>query len=183
MKKTIFTLAILFAMAACDSVGQFREPIQNLASDWENATSQVSEFANNLQAQQQEHKSLMDNMQLSEEMKEKLGDAGMKTVQDMQAKLASYGNTYEDLGNQVEAFLSQWEEKGETLNSLQEGLESGSLPTDVQEKITSLKDMVANVEPTLSDWQTKLQATTQGVQSTAERYQSMLDEMMPKEDM
>ncbi len=179
MRQITLIFGLLIALAACDSVAQFKEPIMNLAANWETATAQVTEFAENLNNQKQQFQSTLSGMQLSEEMKGKLSEEVMGKVNTLQQQYAGYGETFNNLSNQVEAFVSNWQEKGETLNTLQEGLENGSLPADAQAQIASLKDLVQSAGPTVEEWQGKLEEATQGAGQVAEQYQALIDEHLP----
>ncbi len=173
MKKLSLVLAIMaFATISCNSVEQFRAPIEELAGNWETITNQVGDFATTLQSEQTNAAGLLAQMVIPDGVD--LGEEATGQAQGFIAQATEQLSSVTTLGATVASFLEGWGDNTDALEDLQDGLEAGSIDGDVMAQINSLKEAITGAEGSLDGWRAQLTSATTGLQSAYDSFAALL---------
>jgi hypothetical protein len=174
-----FALPLLF-LTACNSVEKHRAGIEGLATQWDEATAQVTEFAGTLQAEQSAFTQNLSTLQVNEEMLAKVKDAAKKEeLASAYASLQSSGASFASLTAEVGNFVSTWSEKAAEVNTLKEGLANGKLEGDVPAKIAELTALVTDATSKLGTWKEQFETAKASQTSQQASYQGLVQELFP----
>jgi chromosome segregation ATPase len=179
--RIIIALALpLLFLTACNSVEKHRAGIEGLATQWDEATAQVTEFAGTLQSEQSSFTQSLSTLEVNEEMLAKVKDAAKKEELSASfASLQSSGASFASLSAEVSNFVSTWTEKAAEVNALKEGLASGKLEGDVPAKIAELTTLVTDATTKLGTWKEQFDAAKAAVSTQQASYQGMVNELFP----
>jgi hypothetical protein len=174
MKKFIlFLFAISFL--ACDNIGQYKDAITTLAGDWDKTTASVTGFADMLKGEQVNFLQMFATMKnIPAETKEKLGEAGTASLNELQISMLKHDNTFNSLISEVNEFIGQWTEKGAEVTALKEGLENGKIEGDVMSKISSLTEMITNGQNKLEGWTGSLNTVKEAAAANFGSFQELI---------
>lgn len=157
MKKVIAFAAFAILFASCSNVGKYKPMIEELASNWDNATSAVTAFANKVKAAQSDMASMNSKLNIDAEVMKKWDDATKAKFEQIKSTAMANTNGISGISTELDGFISSWTEKGKELQALKEGLANGKLEGDVQGKIASLTTAATEATTKLEGWQAKLQ--------------------------
>lgn len=158
MKKIIAILTPVLFLLACNSVEQFRAPIEALSAEWEKATTTVTEAGSMLGAAQASLTSLKDSMMLDEKMAAKMKPELVASMDSMKTAFMAQLNGMSGMASEVTSFATSWQEMSGKLASLKDGLAAGKLEGDVMAQVNELKNAVMDATTKADGWKTKLEA-------------------------
>ncbi len=174
MRKLIFLSILALAFTACNNVGKFKESIESLSSDWESTTSQVMAVVDQVSQAQTQAKSAMETMQPSEELAAQLNEEQKDKIGELQQKVQEQMATLGDLSKEAFEFVNKWQENGEKLEALEEGLSSGNLPSDAQSTIDELRAMVETANEKVSSWSEQANGAKEAVSNATQSYNEIV---------
>ena len=90
--------------------------------------------------------------------------------QTVQSQMGNLGA----LAQQAFEFVTKWQEEGEKLTALKDGLSSGKLPGDVQATIDNLKGLVGSANGNVTAWTDQVNAAKEAVASATQSYNDMM---------
>lgn len=180
--KNIFAIAIpLVFLVACNSVEKHRAGIETLATQWDETTNAVTEFAGSLQTEQANFTQSLASMQVAEDVVAKIKDAAKKeAITAGFAALQNAGGAYNSINAEVMNFVSGWTEKAAEVNALKEGLANGKLEGDVAAQIASLTSMVTEANTKLEGWKQSAETARKAIANQQAPYQALVAEFMPQ---
>ncbi len=156
MKKLIALFAPALLLVACNSVEQFRAPIEALATDWDKVTASVTETGGMIGAAQASLASLNDSLMVDPKLAAKMKPEASASLDSIKAGFASQLEGIGGLASEVAAFTTSWGELTTKLNTLKEGLAAGKLEGDVMAQIDELKNAVVDATSKSEGWVSKL---------------------------
>ena len=146
----MFSTAVLL-FASCNNIAALKAPIEELASNWENTTTMMTDFVNTLQGTQSSLQDQFAQMQVPE---------GMQLDEEASGKVNELKSAYQEqiaglstLSESVSSFAGDWQTKAQQLGELKDGLASGKLGSDAMTIVESLTGVVAEAKTGLEDWQ------------------------------
>ncbi len=174
MRKLILLTMVAAVLASCSNVGKYKEAIESLSSDWDSTTSQVTAVVDQITQVQGQAKAALEGMNPSEKAlsmmtEEQTGKLDM-LKQTLQSQIGDLGA----LAQQAFEFVTKWQEEGNKLTALKDGLASGKLPDDVQATIDSLKGLVGTAGENVTAWTEKANAAKQAVDSASQSYTELM---------
>ena len=155
MKQVLTILSVLFVFAACSNVGKYADQINELASKWDSTTSAITDFAGTVSNTQARWLSDVNSMKVSEEAMAGWSEEMKAKYNELMATVNNNTTNLSGLSSELDSFISQWTEKGETLKALKDGLASGKLGDNVEEQISELTSFANTGASNLESWQAK----------------------------
>ena len=156
MKKVIAFAAFAVLLAACSNVGKYKPMIEELSANWDNTTSSVTDFVNQVTTVQSDMASMNKDLNVDAAVMENWDEATQSQFSQIQSTASTSMKNLSGLSSEVDAFMTSWQEKSQELQALKDGLETGKLEGDVQGKIASLTAAANDASSKLEGWQTKL---------------------------
>ena len=174
MKKLIAFAAFAILLSSCSNVGKYKPMIEELSSNWDNATSMVTELSGKVTAAQADMASMNTQLNISPETMEGWGDDVKAQFGNIAPSAKTNMGNLSGISSELDGFISGWQEKGAELQALKDGLAAGKLEGDVQAKIADLTAAASEATSKVSGWQAKLTEIT----AAAAKAKSMLAEFM-----
>jgi len=155
MKKILVFSAFALFLAACSNVATFKPMIEELASKWDGTTAAVTEFATNVKSEQSGWMNSINEMQIAPEAMTKWDEASKTKYNDIQASTENATTNLASISTELDAFIATWQEKGNEVQALKDGLSAGKLEGDVQAKIADLTNVANEATNKIAEWTTK----------------------------
>jgi flagellar biosynthesis/type III secretory pathway protein FliH len=153
MKKVLAFLAVTIVLASCGgNTAKFKPMIEELAANWDNTTSAVTEFSTMVKNEQSEVLNLANNLQVDPAVMEKWDEGATSKYNNIQSMTQSSSNSLASISSELDAFVTSWMEKSKELQALKDGLAAGKLEGDVQGKINALTTTVSEATTKLESW-------------------------------
>lgn len=154
MKNLLVIFSSLLVIAACSNVDQFRAPIEALTSDWEKATTSVTEVGSMIGAAQSSLMSLKDSLVV--DPSKKMSAEATASMDSLKNAFTSQVDGLSGLASEVTTFATSWEEMSGKLAALKDGLAAGKLEGDVMAQLDELKNAAMDAGTKVEAWTTKL---------------------------
>ncbi|MCB0578773.1 MAG: hypothetical protein KDD10_05625 [Phaeodactylibacter sp.] len=177
MRKLILLSVLAVALASCSNVGKYKDAIESLSSDWESTTSQVTAVVDQINQAQAQAKSALEGMNPSEEVVAAFTDEQKTKLASLKQAVQGQMSDLGALSQQAFEFVSKWQEEGQKLTALKDGLASGKLPGDVQATIDSLKGLIGTAKENATTWAGKVESAQTTVASATQSYNSLVGGM------
>ncbi len=173
------TLLLAVVAWACSnvSVDEYREPIQNLSSEYDETGEAVMAFSDSLRQGQLDLQATVNEMQLTTDQKRALSDAQKERYDTVRQKITEKIETYRDLQQNLRSFVEEWNQQGNTLNTLKSGLQQGDLPSETPEQVGELKQVVSEAKTKLDDWKSTYESNKQSVKELNEEVKTMMSDL------
>ena len=156
MKKVFaFLTPVLFLMSCGGGVAKFKPAIDELSSQWDTATSAVTEFSKMVASEQSGMLDLSNNLNIEPGTMEKWDETTTSQFSRIQGTVQASSNNLASVASEVDAFVSSWTEKSNQLQALKDGLAAGKLEGDVQGQIAALTAAATDAEAKVDSWKTK----------------------------
>lgn len=155
MKQVLTILSVLVVFAACSNAGKYADQINELASKWDSTTSALTDFAGTVSNAQASWLSDVNTMQVSEEAMAGWSEEMKAKYNELSAAVNNNTSNLSALFTELDDFISQWTEKGETMKALKDGLASGKLEGNVEEQISELTSLANTGAANLETWQSR----------------------------
>lgn len=166
-------LATLF-LASCSNVGQYKEAIDGLSSNWEAATQSVTNLSGQIEEVTANWASMQEKMTPSPEVMAEMSDEAKAQMEQVSTQYMAQGKALTGLSQSVLNFVGDWEEKTEMLNGLKEGLTAGKLEGDVEGTISTLQEAAGNATAKVTEWSGTLDGIKTAINGVVEQYQSLM---------
>ncbi|MAT54467.1 MAG: hypothetical protein CMN32_08285 [Saprospirales bacterium] len=170
MKQVLTILSILFVLAACSNAGKYADQINELASRWDSTTSAITDFAGTVSNTQASWLSEVNTMKVSEETMAGWSEEMKAKYNELMAAVNNNTSNLSGLSSELDGFISQWTEKSEELKALKEGLASGKLGDNVEEKISELTSLANTGAANLETWQSKFSEINAAIANTKQMF-------------
>lgn len=164
-------LAVLF-LFACNTTESLQEPIENLTSDWEGLTAQVTEFIGTLQQTQTTLQNQVAKMTVPEGLT--LDENNQQQVEILQEGYEEQLAGLSDLSQTFNDFVGQWQEKSAALNQLQENLAAETLPSDAMSTVSELQEMMTDAKAGLEEWQGDIEYITENTSGIFAEFRALI---------
>lgn len=171
------TLCAFSLMSACTNLEQYQEPVNELVSNWQNIMQQVDKFADQLTVGQKNTSGMILKMRVPENID--LGDEGRQQAETFITEARSHFENFDSFHDELDEFMDNWADQSAQLADLQEGLEAGEVAGDVPTQVSHLEETLSSAQQKITDWNTQLGATTEGVK---EAYTSFMA-LLPKQEV
>lgn len=172
MRKLITFIILAVAFTSCSNVGKYKESIESLSAEWEASTAKVSGTVDQITQAQEQAKSVLESMSLPEGTA--LTDEQSSKIAELKQTVQSQMGNLGQLAQKAFEFVNQWQEEGEKLEALKDGLAEGKLPGDAQATIDSLKGMVGTAGEKVSEWENQLGSANEAVQAASNSYNEII---------
>ncbi|MCB0375134.1 MAG: hypothetical protein KDD04_04370 [Sinomicrobium sp.] len=159
-------------LVSCNNVEDLREPIESLATKWENTTASVLEFVNKLQATQTDLQDQFAKMTIPEGLG--LDEENLENVDNLKEGYQEQLAGLSDLSQTVNEFVGQWQEKATMLSQLRDGLAAGSLGIDAADTLKDLQDTVSDAEGALEEWQGDMEDIEENTSSIFSEFSALI---------
>ncbi len=180
LMKNLFAIALpLVFLVACNSVEKHRAGIETLATQWDETTNQVTEFAGTVQAEQASFQQNLAGLVVAEDAMAKVKEDKKNLVTEAYASFQNAGASYASISAEIGNFVATWTEKAAEVNALKEGLAAGKLEGDVAAKVAELTTTATEASAQLTTWKEQLEATKSAVAAQQTQYQTVVAEVIP----
>lgn len=153
MKKVLAFIAVTIVLSSCGgNVAKFKPMIEELAANWDNTTSAVTEFSTMVKNEQSEALNLANNLQVDPAVMEKWDEGATSKYNNIQSMTQSSSNSLASISSELDEFVTSWMAKSKDLQALKDGLAAGKLEGDIQGKITYLTTTVTEATTKLDSW-------------------------------
>lgn len=166
MKKVLAFAAFAILLASCNNVGKYKPMIEELSTNWDSATSSVTDFASKVKTAQADMASLNNQFSFAPEVMENWGEDVKEQFSTISTNSKANMEGLSSISSELDGFISSWQEKGAELQALKDGLANGKLEGDVQAKIASLTAASTDATSKLEGWQSKLGEITAAMASS-----------------
>ena len=173
MRNVLIVFSLVGLFMSCDQTAKYQAPIEQLAASWDSTTTTVQSFTEALQASQQEWHNTLPSLQLADDLKASLDESGQSQLTALHETFQGFTTAYEEVGQEVNTFIAQWQEQTAQLVALQEGLTSGQLPADAQEQINALTEAVPVAKANVADWTSRVETTKGFIADATQQYQDL----------
>lgn len=170
MKQVLTILSILFVFASCSNAGKYAGQINELASKWDSTTSAITDFAGTVSNTQSSWLSDANSMQVAEEAMKGWSDDMKAKYNELTTAVNSNTTNLSGLTSELDAFITQWTEKSETLKSLKDGLAAGKLGDDVETQLSELTSLANTGASNLEGWQSKFSEINAAIASAKQMF-------------
>lgn len=171
--RTLFVMsAFALLLVSCSSVESLKEPVESLTTDWENTTTMVTDFVDNLQATQQELQNQFAEMTVPEGLT--LSEESENQVSELKEDYQEEMGSITELSGEVSSFIGDWQAQAEKLTELKTGLESSALGADAMTTVQDLQAMVAAGKEDLEGWQGELADIRENTADMAEQFHTLM---------
>lgn len=174
MKKVLSFVAIALILGACNSVAKFKPMIDELATNWDSTTSQITEFANSVKTEQANWTNATTTMTVAPEAMAKWDDAAKAKYEEIKKSADASSTGISGITTEVDSFISAWKEKSNQVQALKDGLAAGKIEGDVKAQIADLTASATDASSKLADWKTKFDS----VKAAASTAQQQFTEFM-----
>ncbi|MEZ4934942.1 MAG: hypothetical protein R2788_22785 [Saprospiraceae bacterium] len=153
MKKVLAFIAVTIVLSSCGgNVAKFKPMIEELAANWDNTTSAVTEFSTMVKNEQSEALNLANNLQVDPAVMEKWDEGTTSKYNNIQSMTQSSSNGLASISSELDEFVTSWMAKSKDLQALKDGLAAGKLEGDIQGKITYLTTTITEANTKLDSW-------------------------------
>lgn len=176
MKKlSVMLVAIAFLATSCgDKIEEYRGQIDELAGNWSETTTMVTELAGQVQGEQAKAQTMLGEMQIPEGFA--LSEENLGKAKELQGVVTEKIGGLTGMAQAIGAFVTDWQSKGAQVEALTSGLAEGSVPTDVVTQISGLKETIGGARTQLDEWKTTYQETTAGYTEAYQGFMALLPE-------
>ncbi|MCG8332084.1 MAG: hypothetical protein MI974_30650 [Chitinophagales bacterium] len=174
MRKLIVFSILALAFTACSNVGQYKEAIEGLSSNWEETTTKVSGVVDQISQAQEMAKSALASMSPSEEIVAQMSEEQTSTLNGIKESVQAQMGGLGELSKTAFEFVNKWQAEGETLKGLTDGLSNGKLPKDVQTTIDGLKGIVDEANTNVEGWNGQLGSAKEAVGAAVQAYTDLM---------
>lgn len=150
--KKLFFFALPLLLISCKGVEQYRAGIEELASNWGNTTTSITDFASSVSNDLSNYTKAVAGATLDDAVAMKLKpeqtaawDAAQKAILDALGAYTPFQSTVND-------FIKTWTEKSADVTALTDGLANKKLSGDVAGKVAELGQFVTTANDNLNAW-------------------------------
>lgn len=153
MKKVLAFLSVTIFLASCGgNVAKYKPMIEELAANWDNTTSAVTEFSTMVKNEQSGALNLANNLQFDPAVMEKWDEGTISKYNNIQSMAQSSSNGLASISSELDEFVTSWMAKSRDVQALKDGLAGGKLEGDVQGKISNLTTTISDATNKLESW-------------------------------
>ena len=178
MKKFV-VFAFGLVLFACNSVEQYRGSIDSLASQWDEATTTVTDLANQVAQEKSSFAQMVSSMTLDETTVAALPEDAKTKIMEAETAFQNSGQGFDELTTQVGDFVTNWQEKSAEITTLKDGLAAGKLESDTSTQIADLTTLVSDATANVTAWKEKLDAIKSQVSDSHKNWSDLVAQLMP----
>lgn len=175
MRRLIFFSMLALVLSSCSNVAQFKEPVETLINDWEATTGKIMTVMEQITQMQNAATTTLNAMSPSEEIFEQMNDDQKATlsnlVQQVQLQVGSLGNT----SKKAFEFVNKWQQGGEQLSTLNDGISNGELPENPEAMIKELQGLLSTGNTNIENWTNQTSAAKEAINSATQGYTSLME--------
>lgn len=161
MKNYLFLLVSCLIIASCNSVEQYRAPIESLTAEWSKAGEGVKLAAGNISTSANFLNNMVDSFMI--DSTKKWNKLGLDTMNMMKTAFMAQVQGINNLSTDINDFTNKWATLTADVDALSMGLKNGKLEGDVMAKINDLKANCAMAATQTEQWNKNMM----GAQATA----------------
>jgi flagellar biosynthesis chaperone FliJ len=171
MRKWITLLLFSLIALACNRVEKFRQPIEDLNSQWATATQAIEAFSANLQTEHTAAQEILAGMSRPDSMAHtpEVSEQMAKLRETVRTQITAMGG----LRQSVDAFVTEWTTKSIIVGNLKESLSGGEFDGDVQATLSGLQEMLNDNTKNLGQWTGRLNDYKNKVIGAYQDYQAL----------
>ncbi|GJM36610.1 MAG: hypothetical protein DHS20C18_56110 [Saprospiraceae bacterium] len=162
MKKITLLLAVIVAFCACNNIEQMRQPILDLAANWEGTTAQVTELMGKLNSEQLKASSMVKRMEISDSSAQTMTEEVKQQAAGLQETFKGKMGELDKLKGEISGFLSSLQEKSADVQALKQGLEAGQMPDGAAGTMKNLQEMMSTATTNIGNWATQFDGIRTG---------------------
>lgn len=174
MQKLFLFVVLAFSLASCSNVGKHKDAIMSLSGEWDSATQLVTDLSGKVSNAQNSWNTMKAGMQITEELKSKLGEDALGQLTTLIAGNSSISSGFSGISQEVLGFISNWEDKGKLLTGLKDGLTAGKLEGDVEGTISTLTSLIGEGKEKVGSWEEKLGGTQSAAEAAFAKFQEIV---------
>lgn len=129
-------VGILFLLWSCQNLDQYRQPISELQTKWEQTTLALLELPDSLQQTQARVTALSEQLD---------SNTINQPLSEIQAEVIT-------LSQEVDAFINRWQEQQSQVDALVKGWREGRLPKAPEASIGALEQIISSARMSLTTW-------------------------------
>ncbi|MBK7408997.1 MAG: hypothetical protein IPL49_09715 [Saprospirales bacterium] len=152
MKKILLAAVAGMLLVACNNVKQFQAPIEALSTQWDAATTGVTDFATMLTQEIANSQTMASGLQVSEDVLKKLDDASKTKLSELESMFQQESQQMATINDELNGFVASWGEKTQKLTELKDGLANGKLGKETQAVITELQTAATEATTQVGTW-------------------------------
>ncbi len=152
MKKLFFLFALPLLLVSCKGVEQYKAGIDELATDWDQTTTAITDFSGMVSADLTKYTQSLSDMQLDETAAAKLKPEQTEALDQAKMAVVNALGAYPPLQKNIQEFVSTWTDKSAAVTALKDGLAAGKIEGDVPAQISELSGLVTTANENLTSW-------------------------------
>lgn len=180
MKHLLFFGLSLLLLSACNNNEAHRPAVEALNTQWQETTTQVTELAGQIQADQVALAQTIEGLSPDMEALAKVKDADK--VEAVQTTFAEWSKSiigFASISTEISLFVEDWTAKSATVEALVAGLSSGNYEGDIPAQIEELNNALTMAATRMSNWQKEYEQAKSTAQETQAAYQAAYDAAFP----
>lgn len=171
--KNLFFLLLPLLILSCKGVEQYRAPVDELSTNWDNTTKAITDFQGMVSSDLTSYTQALAKMQPDDATKAKLKADQVAAWETAQKAVTDALGAYAPMQKTINDFVKTWSEKSAEVTALKDGLAAGKIEGDVNAKITELNAMVAAGNENLTAWKASYATVKSSVDAAFNNLQSM----------
>ncbi len=156
MKNLLFVSALLMTMISCNSVEQYRAPIEALTTEWSKAGEAVMNIAGSVDGSVTFMNTFVDSFKI--DSTKKWSKNALMTMDSMRVAFTAQHNGVTGLASEIAEFKTKWTTMTADVDALTTGLKNGKLEGDVMVKINDLTTNAQLAMTQTEGWNKKVMA-------------------------
>lgn len=156
MKNLLFVTALLITMVSCNSVEQYRAPIEALTAEWSKAGESVMNVAGSIDGSMTFMNTFVDSFKI--DSTKKWSKNALMMMDSMKVAFTAQHNGVTGLASEIADFKTKWTTMTADVDALATGLKNGKLEGDVMAKINDLSSNAQLAMTQSEAWNKKIMA-------------------------
>jgi hypothetical protein len=172
--------ALVSLISACGpDTTQLKSEVDALDKTWASATESVNQWIETFKSEKDAFTASLDSLNVPEEMKSKLKPADAAKLDSLAEAARGQAAGFEAIQEEVNAFVSDWTEKGDLLSSIKEQLAAGKIDiAKATQEVASLATLAGSAGSTLEKWNGSLTAAKDAANSALEAFSTFKQSLM-----
>ncbi|PIB35503.1 hypothetical protein BFP72_08920 [Reichenbachiella sp. 5M10] len=156
---------------ACDGVEQYRKPIEDLSTDWQDLVLETTELSEGVAEEIKSWQGMYHSMYANESnIEDEQPQEVLDEMNELKKACLGHGDVYVEIQEVLDGRFKTIETKGIDIQELMLGLETGKLPEDVGGRIDSLSQYLDEARASVADWKDLMKTTKAACSATCQEY-------------
>jgi hypothetical protein len=175
MPKSILLPIILLVLTSCSNVAQYKETLDTLTNDWKATAGQIMTVIEQITQMQNTATTTLNAMSPSEEITAQMTEEQTATLNNLKQQVQVQIGALGEASKTAFEFVNKWQHGGEQLASLNDGISSGKLPENADNKIQELQEILTIGNANLENWTNQINTTKEVINTATQGYAGLME--------